>query len=754
MKNKILFSILSILGIAACFWLSLIPKEESPLPTTQSISLAAQTITTPTSVVSKENIPIYDWIKTAKMDDSITFNHLTYTHEGARITVTCSNPEEIETLYLYYFLEAKSSAFIPVRHFGLDFTELTNVKKVVIFNNDPFSCFGTELKEIPNSFDLYINGYFESLEEYPNIKELYICEVYDTDKSDIYASSDPHDLAYSHITKVHYADWNKLWTSVNRFSNNEIENADGVSISVDFLDEQAIGFSKELFAPHEDYIFQKEYLGVVAYPIYKGTATKVLPSDLEYIIDSIPNKIKTFILPSDINVTNYGLFYPDTLVIDNVDFNFTSLMNANINTLVFRTHTDDFSFTHMSYVKNIWFAPTETPPAIKHLGVNKERNAQIEHIYIPSVYKEEYHMLEGDFFESRVTYYNMSDLEDYHYSFQSKNNNVYFVEDATLSIDTLESYITEMTEGNFDFTTTEALDTQYQAYLETKPEVPTPTPSDNEDFVDESEFIKGYQALGSIYYTSSKSLDDILKIASNYMLQKDGVRSDEEKEVSFHVDEDTLSVIIKVDGKIVASTVSKLHKLDTKDYGEFIYLGNVATFNGVLLFDTTSTTTKTPAQIYDYLLNELTNAKTVPTPDFKDFSLTTPSAVDISSSLIHTNGNKYKVEMECLSFDLSQAKDLSNPDISHKQEDTPNTPDNKDKDTNSSTDKDKDKEEDKNQSDVKDEGTNNIFNDFKDNFENNKTFKTMSIILGTILGLVLIYVGYRIIKKIHKWLKK
>ncbi len=326
----------------------------------------------------------------------------------------------------------------------------------------------------------------------------------------------------------------------------------------------------------------------------------------------------------------------------------------------------------------------------------------------------------------------MSDLPEYQNTFTSTNGNIYSAHDEALSIETLESYIEKMTEGNYPFTTTEAIDTQYQAYLE----------ESKDDFVDESEFVQGYQALGAIYYTSSKSLEDILKIASNYILQKDGVRSDEEKEVSLHVDGDTLSVIVKVNNKIVASVVSKLHKLDTKDYGEFIYLQNVATFNGVFLFDTTSTTTKTPAQIYDYLLNEVTNAKIVPAPDFKEFSLTTPSSVDISSSLIHTNGNTYKIEMECLSFDLSQAKDLSNPEITYKQD----TPTDKDKEEtpDSSTDKDKDKEED-----IKD-----ILEDFKDNFENNKTFKTMSIILGTILGLVLIYVIYLIIKKIHKWLKK
>ena len=61
---------------------------------------------------------------------------------------------------------------------------------------------------------------------------------------------------------------------------------------------------------------------------------------------------------------------------------------------------------------------------------------------------------------------------------------------------------------------------------------------------------------------------------------------------------------------------------------------------------------------------------------------------------------------------------------------------------------------DKVEEDKKDKPIDDIFNDFKDTFENNTAFKAMSIILGTILGLVLIYVIYLIIHKLHKWLKK
>lgn len=230
MKHKILFSILSILGIASILGLSLLPKEETNMDTLQRLFLSSTT-TPSQSIVTKEDIPLHDWIKTAQVGNTLSFNHFVYTREAAKVSVTCTEPEAVETLYLYYNLQRNDTAFIPVSYEEVNFVQLTNVKKVLILNNNPFTCFGTKLKELSNPFDLYINGYFGSLEEYQNIKELYICETYDTDTSDIDSYSDSHKLASTHITKVHYANWNKEWTSVNEFYNNKLENADGVFIT-------------------------------------------------------------------------------------------------------------------------------------------------------------------------------------------------------------------------------------------------------------------------------------------------------------------------------------------------------------------------------------------------------------------------------------------------------------------------------------------------------------------------------------------
>ena len=54
---------------------------------------------------------------------------------------------------------------------------------------------------------------------------------------------------------------------------------------------------------------------------------------------------------------------------------------------------------------------------------------------------------------------------------------------------------------------------------------------------------------------------------------------------------------------------------------------------------------------------------------------------------------------------------------------------------------------------LKDE-VNNAFKDFKEKFQNNKAFKYSMIAVGSILGILLIYGAYLLIRKFIKWLKR
>ena len=53
---------------------------------------------------------------------------------------------------------------------------------------------------------------------------------------------------------------------------------------------------------------------------------------------------------------------------------------------------------------------------------------------------------------------------------------------------------------------------------------------------------------------------------------------------------------------------------------------------------------------------------------------------------------------------------------------------------------------------LKDE-VNNAFDNFKEKFKNNKAFKYSMMALGTILGILLIYGVYLLIRKLIRWLK-
>lgn len=941
MKNKILLSILSILGIASILGLSLTPKEESPLPKTQTMSLAASTPTAPTKL---DMSTIREVITRAEMEEGFEmggFQYQLYSSTSYRIDIyPVEHPEEVKNIFLFCTFYDEDGNEYTLRRSNLSTLEqYTNVENVISLQNN---CnFSGLLSTIQHNFDFYSFGRESMNYNYSaTIDKFYICAPYETAYTNPHSSSILENLQNSKIKEIYFMDYTLDWTKPYVEDTTPIINSLGEEITISVQSTEDSIFSQNYIKSVCAKIPKINAVDFKATPYYNTTKYVIDISALLYKISDINPKLKSMVFKENYFIEEDTPELEDVIVEGNFSLFLFPYLHAKH--LIYTKNPETVKLNNTDLFDDVRFILQENNTEIKYFPIDTGESGVIttksNPFYIPEGDHPEYENLATYYLtKSHVQTYNTDDYTLKIKQFESDNGSIYYTNDESLSIDTLESYITEMTEGNFDFTTTEALDTQYQAYLETKPEEPEPTPSDNDDFVDESEFINGYQALGSIYYTSSKSLDDILKIASNYILQKDGKRTDEEKEVSLHVDGDTLSTMIKVNNKIVSSVSSKLHKLYTTDYGEFIYLGNVATFNGVLLFDTTSKTTKTPEEIYDYLLNEITNAKTIPAPDFKDFSLTTSSAVDISSSLIHTNGNKYKVEIECLSLDLSQAKDLSNPEITYKQvispdddkedvesdyavktitkiylpitlnasgvtssinksiitykgepytgnaclhtttssnkndgkdysilmagslpdsiwyehaipvsildnsysvafvlcedntiivilpeskkittatlekdvetfitdvlkisdsnlklssnmnllltqtyigstykngnievvvsglssllnasEEAPTNPTDKDKEDtpNNSTDKDKDKEENKNQSDVKDEGTSNIFNDFKDNFKNNKTFKTMSIILGTILGLVIIYVGYRIIKKIHKWLKK
>lgn len=747
MKHKILFSILSILGIASILGLSFLPKEEvAPLPITHT-----QVLTANQSETTKLDINSLSEVRTkADLETGIQIGGLTYqleAKENPALTISSvSNASEVETLILFYRLFDEDGNYYIVNRSSLPTLEAyTNLKNVIAIQNN---CnFTSLLTTIPNSFSYYCFGK-ESLyyNKNSNIDKYYICSPYETIYTNPHTSDMLGKYAESSISQIYFMDYTLAWTQTYLEDTTPIPNKTGTTIE---LKTQST----------KDSIFPEAYIKNLCAGVPKLTTTdfKATPyysesnsfdkTKLKYKITNINPKLRSFNMKENYILGEETPELKDLIWRGEISNNELKLIHAE--NLIYTLNGSTADFILWSNFKTTRFYPIDGIKSFSSLRTGNSLNDLEFMVYEPTPLKDEFSRIRSDSsLSSHIGTYDMDTYQLKIKQFESINGNIYYTNDETLSIDTLESYISQMTEGDFTFTTAEALDTQYQAYLESKPE---------EDLVDDSEFIKGYQALGSIYYTSSKSLEDILKIASNYILQKDGVRCDEEKEVSFFVDGNTLNIIIKVNGKIVASVSSHLHKLDSKDYGEFIYLQNVGAFYGVLLFDTTSTTTKTPQEIYSYLLHQVTYAEEIPTPDFKDFSLTSPSSVDINSSLTHTNGNQYTVQMECLSFDLAQAKDLSTPEITIKQaasEDTPTTPGDKDKEDTPNNPSNKDKEEKPNGSDKKEDDIKDIFNDFKDNFENNKTFKTMSIVLGTILGLALIYVIYLIIHKLHKWLKK
>lgn len=73
----------------------------------------------------------------------------------------------------------------------------------------------------------------------------------------------------------------------------------------------------------------------------------------------------------------------------------------------------------------------------------------------------------------------------------------------------------------------------------------------------------GYKALGLIYYASDKSKEDILKIAGSYIIQQNSQRYQyiNKYEVKFTLNDENLTITVKVDGTLVSDITGKLTRI-------------------------------------------------------------------------------------------------------------------------------------------------------------------------------------------------
>lgn len=239
--------------------------------------------------------------------------------------------------------------------------------------------------------------------------------------------------------------------------------------------------------------------------------------------------------------------------------------------------------------------------------------------------------------------------------------------------------------------------------------------------VDQTNLKQGYIALNQFIYTKGYTKEEVLRALGKIVLLKDGKQVKENYTVEYTTKENSKDVeaIFKLDDKEILKTTFHLQEIESDI--PYIFTRATSFDTGYLIL---SKQEKNPTYTLNDVMKEVISSfrtLLVPFETKETIDFTKDSTKTLEGTYPLGNGSYYAYEYTIEVEDIKKSVETNDVMVDGKA-----AP----------------KKED------------SIFNNFKDNFENNPAFKTMSIILGTILGLVLIYVIYLIIHKLYKWLKK
>ena len=250
--------------------------------------------------------------------------------------------------------------------------------------------------------------------------------------------------------------------------------------------------------------------------------------------------------------------------------------------------------------------------------------------------------------------------------------------------------------------------------------------SSSNQAVDQTEVKQGFVALTEVMYTKDFTKEEVLRALGKNILLKDGELYTEEYEIDYTTKEDSnwVDVVFKSGETILLKTSIKLELIES-DYS-YIFARAFQFDYGYLLMDKQATAPE--YTLNDVMLDVVPRfrglLKPFETEATIDFTKTTTADVD---GIYHVgNGSYYEYEfnVEVANIDhLVRTNDVLVDGVEPVGE----------------TVSDK---------------LNDFFDDFKVKFEENKAFKTATIALGTITGILLIWGIWAIISKFFKWLRR
>ena len=604
-----------------------------------------------------------------------------------------ASPHEVRYLAVYSHLFDKE-----VDYSQLDFSTYTNVIKVIINANNP-NMFYSYLTSLTKEFDLYLTGQF-MFNEYIkdlNIRGLYhVCPYYGN--SEVLESIE--HLNGSKVDAVYnYRFGNNYWAyNTQTFDEAQITNDEGIVLEMQTItDTSELRFDLEDFNPYDGYKVNVPYLGASGWnEVYDMTNDGLIKDKIVHFIRTIDSKVETLYLDIDGFKSNNMMFDCKRLVLPYYDGQ--SFLNSSFDELVLINDYDNHNFTFYQHAKTIRFVSPESGGGYiwKNIGKNVNYIQEIEKILIPEQYAEShYQMLIDDTdLGPKVELYDESTYTmPTRSSFLSDNGTVYEVEDQSLLLADLEADIAVMTSAGVTPTTDTPVDLQIAAFYNsdntTTPDTGETDNSGNEGdtgnsgstdtgnddvigdvtFADESEFTTGVHTMGTLIYSSSRDLEEILKIAGNFAVWNDGELGDHsEYRVVLHEQLGRLGVTLYDSENNIVKSVSFYIKQVDSTYGEFIYVELFGTTRGVLLVDIDENRTTDINELYDFVLGKAINASYVDETNVEDFTFAEANIKEVDSYYTHAVAEQnFVINTQVICQDYELLNDMDNIEVTITQ---------------------------------------------------------------------------------------
>ena len=617
--------------------------------------------------------------------EQANFEHsgLTYAYDSTSDTyyaLASSNASTVKDLFLPSHMFDK-----VVDYSNLSLSNYTAVENVLINANDPNAMYGY-LTDLTGNFDLYLNGQvkFNAYIKDLNINNLYIvCPYYAN--SETLTDENIGQLNGSKINNIYayrFSGINYWAYNVSKFENANITNIDGKALVPQNIAEVDLAYPLETFYPYEGYKMTPNYLGATGYnQVDDLTNDGLLKDKIKPFIRSLDAKVKTLYLESDIDYQDLP-YNMENIVLVVPNYNGQSFMNHKGGEIVIVNNyeEDSINMTYLSYFKTIRFTniPESGAGGVvwRGMGSNSNYTVNIEKVLLPESHAESHYdpLYGNDVLGPKIeTYDDNAYVIPTRSAFLSDDGTIYEVEDQSLELSYLETSIYAMTLAGHAPNTDTPVDVQIAEYLASIPETPDTGDQGNTGgsdtngeivFEDESEWTTGVQTIGTLMYASDKDLEDIVRLASNFMVWEDGELADPTGyDIICNVKGQRLSITLKHNGTIVKSVNIYIEQID-QTYGEFIYVELFGTGRGVLLTDIDDSRTTNINTLYDYVMDNAVNASEFNDVEIEEFDFGQEHLATVDSYYKHAVAEKYfQTSTMIINQDFSLLEDTTNLDL-------------------------------------------------------------------------------------------